>query len=123
MLIAISSEGTELESRVDSRFGRAKYFIIYDTETGKFSVLNNTQNIQAAQGAGIQAAQHVAEQNVTLVVSGNLGPKAYSTLNAAGIKTAHWSNGTVMEAVKLAMEGKLQFAEGANVEGHWVKPS
>jgi predicted Fe-Mo cluster-binding NifX family protein len=123
MLIAISSEGKDLDSKVDPRFGRAKYFIIYDTETENFSVLDNVQNIQAAQGAGIQAAQHVAEQKVSLVISGNLGPKAYTTLNAAGISTALWSNGTVKEAVKLAMEDKLQIAKGANVEGHWTSPA
>ena len=76
MKIAISSQGNFPDSNVDPRFGRAKYFIIYDTETDSFDVIDNVQNIQAAQGAGIQAAQNVANQNVELVISGNLGPKA-----------------------------------------------
>ncbi|MCP4705551.1 MAG: dinitrogenase iron-molybdenum cofactor biosynthesis protein [candidate division Zixibacteria bacterium] len=120
MIIAISSEGKDLDSNVDPRFGRAKYFIIYDTVTTNFDVINNVQNLQAAQGAGIQAAQNVANQNTELVISGNLGPKAYTTLQAAGIKTALWSQGTVKEAVELAKSGKLQYAKGANVEGHWT---
>jgi len=120
MKIAISSQGNFPDSNVDPRFGRAKYFIIYDTETDSFDVIDNVQNIQAAQGAGIQAAQNVANQNVELVISGNLGPKAYTTLNAAGIKIALWSEGTVNEAIELAKSGKLQYTKGANVEGHWT---
>ena len=60
MKIAISSEGTSLESPVDPRFGRAKYFALVDTDTGECSFHDNTQNLNAPQGAGIQAAQAVA---------------------------------------------------------------
>jgi len=120
MIVAISSEGNDLNSNVDPRFGRAKYFVIYNTETDNYSVIDNKQNINASQGAGIQAAQNVANQNVAIVISGNLGPKAYDTLTSAGIKTVHWSNGTVKEAIELIKEDKLQFADGANVEGHWT---
>jgi predicted Fe-Mo cluster-binding NifX family protein len=120
MKIAISSQGKYPESNVDPRFGRAKYFIVYDTETDSFSAIDNNQNLQAAQGAGIQAAQNVANQKADMVISGNLGPKAYRTLKAAGIRIALWSNGSVKEAIELAKNGKLQFADGANVEGHWM---
>ena len=120
MIIAISSEGKDLSSKVDPRFGRAKYFIIYDTATNNFDVTDNLQNLQAAQGAGIQAAQKMANQNAVLVISGNLGPKAFTTLNAAGIKIALWSKGTVKEAVELAKNDQLEYTQGANVEGHWT---
>jgi len=120
MKIAISSEGKGLESMVDPRFGRAKYFIIFDTETNQHHVIDNTQNLQAAQGAGIQAAQNVAREKVELAVSGNFGPKAFATLRAAGIKAATWSQGTVAEAVEMAQKNELKFADDANVEGHWV---
>lgn len=120
MRIAISSEGADLTSRVDPRFGRAKYFIIYDTETKEMEVVGNEQNFQAAQGAGIQSAQNVARQNVQMVISGNLGPKAYMTLSAAGIKAALWANGTVSQAIALAESGELKPTDGANVQGHWM---
>lgn len=120
MIIAISSEGKDLDSNVDPRFGRARYFVIYDMATDNLNIIDNVQNLQAAQGAGIQAAQHVANQNVKLVITGNLGPKAYTTLNAAGIKIALWSKGTVREAVELVKSGQLEYTQGANVEGHWT---
>jgi len=120
MKIAVSSQGEELTSQVDPRFGRAQYFIIYDTETGDFAAVSNEQNLNAAQGAGVQAAQNVAQHQVDLVISGNLGPKAYATLSAAGVKTALWSEGTVAEAVELAKNDKLKVSDGANVQGHWM---
>ena len=57
MKIAITTSGDSLDAAVDPRFGRAKAFILYDTETDEWSVLDNAQNLNAAQGAGIQAAQ------------------------------------------------------------------
>ena len=120
MKIAVSSQGQDLESSVDPRFGRARYFIIYDTETDKFEAVDNNQNVMAAQGAGVQAAQNVASYDVDMVISGNFGPKAFQVLNSAGIKASFCEGGTVSEALELAKSNKLKFANGANVEGHWM---
>jgi predicted Fe-Mo cluster-binding NifX family protein len=120
MRIAISSQGQDLESMVDPRFGRAPYFIIYDTETDKFEAVDNNQNVMAAQGAGVQASQNVVSHNVEMVISGNFGPKAFHVLSAAGIKTAQWAEGKVSEAIELVKNNKLKFSDSANVEGHWM---
>ena len=82
MIIAVSSQGDNLDSPVDPRFGRAAYFVIYDTDNGSFEVVSNATNVGAAQGAGIQAAQLVAGYSPNLVISGNIGPKAFSVLEA-----------------------------------------
>ncbi len=120
MRIAISSEGQDLSAKVDPRFGRAKYFIVYDTATESFEVVSNDQNLNAAQGAGIQAAQNVARMEIDLVVSGNFGPKAFRALSVAGIKAASWSEGTVSQAVELARNNQLKVSDAANVSGHWM---
>ena len=120
MRIAVSSEGQDLSAMVDPRFGRAKNFIVYDTETECFEVVSNDQNLNAAQGAGVQSAQNVAQKKVDLVVSGNLGPKAFQVLSMAGIKSALWSEGTVKEAIELARNNKLKLSDAANVGGHWM---
>ncbi len=120
MKIAVSSDGKDLQSPVNPRFGRAPYFVIYDTADDNYEVIDNAQNLQAAQGAGIQAAQHVVNKKADVVISGNLGPKAFTTLQAAGIKAACWADGTVEKAINLAKEGKLKFVDSPNVEGHWV---
>ena len=64
MKIAVTSQGPDLNSQVDPRFGRTKNFIVVDTDTEEFSVHDNSQNLNAAQGAGIQAGRTVAELGV-----------------------------------------------------------
>jgi predicted Fe-Mo cluster-binding NifX family protein len=120
MRIAVSSKGMEKSSNVDPRFGRASYFLIFDTEDESLEVLSNNQNVKTAQGAGVQAAEFVAAMNVDIVVAGNFGPKAFRALEAAGISIALWADGTVSEAIELARENKLKICDKANVEGHWM---
>ena len=120
MRIAVSSQGSDLTSKVDPRFGRAPYFLVFDTGDDSFDVVNNEQNVNAAQGAGIQAAENVAREKVDMIVSGNFGPKAFRALNAAGIKIALWADGTVSEAIELARNDRLDICDKANVEGHWM---
>ncbi len=120
MKIAVTSQGISVSDQVDPRFGRAKFFIVMDTETGKSEVVNNTQNLNAAQGAGIQAGQNVASLGVEAVITGHVGPKAFTVLNSAGIKIYTGATGTVEEAVEKLKAGELDCADDADVEGHWV---
>ena len=120
MKVAITSQGTDMNSAVDSRFGRAKYFIVTDTETGEFSAHDNSQNLNAVQGAGIQAGRNVVDLGVEAVITGNTGPKAFTTLQAGGVKIYTGATGTVAEAVEQFKAGALECASKANVEGHWI---
>ena len=120
MRIAVTSEGRTLNSQVDPRFGRAKYFIVVDTDTDEFSVHDNTQNVNAAQGAGIQAGRTVVDLGVAAVVTGNIGPKAFAALRAGNLEIYPGASGTVKEAVEKFKAGQLQPVDKANVEGHWV---
>jgi predicted Fe-Mo cluster-binding NifX family protein len=119
MKIAVSAKSNTLSSQVDPRFGRAAYFIIYDTNDNSFEAISNEDNATASQGAGVQAAQTVASKKVDWVISGNMGPKAFTALKSAGTKIASWSDGTVEDAIALVQKGELQEIGGANVEGHW----
>jgi predicted Fe-Mo cluster-binding NifX family protein len=120
MKIAITSSGESLESRVDPRFGRAAKFIVLDTESGEIQATDNIQNLNAAQGAGIQAAEAVFRLGVESVVTGHCGPKAFQALTAAGIKVYTGAQGTVEEAIEAFKAGNLSAAESADVEGHWA---
>ena len=119
MKVVVTSQGSDLNSQVDPRFGRAKNFIVVDIETDEFSVHDNTQNLNAAQGAGIQAGRTVVDLGVTVVITGHVGPKAFTTLQAGNVKIYPGASGTVKEAVEKFKAGQLQEAEKANVEGHW----
>ena len=119
MKVCITSQGPELSSPVDPRFGRAQTFIIYDSETGAFEALDNRQNLQAAQGAGIQAAQNVVRSGAEVVLTGHCGPKAFAVLSRAGVEIFTGAAGSVQEAVEAWKSGSLSKAAGADVEGHW----
>jgi predicted Fe-Mo cluster-binding NifX family protein len=118
--IAISSEGNTLESKVDPRFGRASYFIVVDPETMAFDAVENSQNLNLPQGAGIQAGKTVVDQNVDVLITGNCGPKAFKVLQSAGVRIFTGADGQVKEALLQYQNSELMEAEEANVEGHWV---
>jgi predicted Fe-Mo cluster-binding NifX family protein len=107
-----------LDSQVDPRFGRARYFILIDTESGRFTAYDNLKNVSAVQGSGILAAQAVVDVGAAAVITGHVGPKAAGTLEAGAIRVYLGASGTVKEAVEAFQAGQLQPAEKANVAGH-----
>lgn len=120
MKVAITSQGKDLESQVDPRFGRAQAFIVVETDSGDLEVVDNEQNLNAPQGAGIQAGKTVAESGAEVVITGHCGPNAFRTLSAAGIKVVVGARGTVGEVLEKFKSGELKPAEDADVQGHWV---
>lgn len=106
MKIAITSDGESIESRIDQRFGRCRYFIIVDTDNKeKAEAVENQGNVQG-HGAGIRAAQQLGELGVKVVITGQLGPNATNVLGQLGIRTYH-ASGTVKDAVDDFVENKL----------------
>lgn len=119
MKIAITAQGAEPTSPVDPRFGRAAGFLVYDTESGEYSAHDNAQNLNAAQGAGIQAAETVSRLGVQAVITGHCGPKAFRALSAGGISVYAGVECSVEEAVARFQRGELTVAGDADVSSHW----
>ncbi|MFX0094195.1 MAG: NifB/NifX family molybdenum-iron cluster-binding protein [Candidatus Hodarchaeota archaeon] len=118
MKIAISATGKEVTSPVDPRFGRCSFFQIIETDTVEvLEVFSNTA-INAVGGAGIQAAQNIANKGVKAVISGHFGPNAYQTLTTAGIQCIAGATGTVSEVVTQYIAGKLKPASGPTGPAH-----
>ena len=120
MIIAVTAQGRDLNGEVDPRFGRANYFLLVNSETMDVQVAENHQSLNLPQGAGIQAAQNVANHEPEVVLTGNCGPKAFKTLQAAGIKVVVGVSGKIEDAIRAYLRGKFEHAKDANVEGHWV---
>ncbi len=120
MKIAVTSRGPEMASDVDPRFGRAKWFVIVDTETGEFEAIDNEKGVEAGSGAGIQAAARVAGFGVEYVLTGHCGPNAFRTLTEAGVKVITSVTGTVEGAVEKIKLGGLSPSDAADVNGHWT---
>jgi len=120
MIIAFTATGDTLAAPLDRRFGRAAKFLLYDPATDAVTVLDNAPNLNAAQGAGVQAAAAVARAGVTVLVTGHCGPKAFQVLRAAGIKVFTSSAPTVAAALAQYRAGQLTEADAADTEGHWA---
>jgi predicted Fe-Mo cluster-binding NifX family protein len=118
--IAITAQGRDLSSEIDVRFGRAKWLIVVETETGDFEAHDNKVNLNAVQGAGIQTGRNVANLGVEVIITGNVGPNAFRTLNAANVRVFLAEKQTVEGAIDSFKAGNLKEVDQANVEGHWV---
>jgi predicted Fe-Mo cluster-binding NifX family protein len=118
--IAISCEEPSLDSQVDPRFGRAAGFLIVDPGSMAFEYVDNGASQAMAQGAGIQAAETVAQSGATIVLTGFVGPKAFQALSAAGIKVGqNLENLTVKQAVERYKANDVEIASQPNRRGHW----
>lgn len=119
MRLAITSTGPSLDDALDEHFGRARYILIVDAETGAVETLDNHANFNAAQGAGVNAAQSVAGRGAGWVLTGHAGPKAFAALQRAGIQVAAVSGGSCREALERFRRGELQAIAGPDVDSHW----
>ena len=118
MEVAISVQGNDLTATVDPRMGRARQFMIVETESLAYEVLENPQ-LGASGGAGIQTAQLLASKGVQAVIMGNCRPNAFTTLQAANIQVYIGASGTAQQAIERYQQGQLQLASQPNVGGHF----
>ena len=118
MKIAVSATGTTLDDQVDARLGRARYFLIVDTDTMDFRAIENS-NAMAGGGAGIQTGQMLAQLDVKAVLTGNCGPNAFQVFGAAGIQVIVGVSGQIRAAVENFKNGTLSQAQQPNVNAHF----
>jgi predicted Fe-Mo cluster-binding NifX family protein/ferredoxin len=118
MKIAVTSKGNNFDDQVDPRFGRCSYFLIIETETMKLDPIENP-NIALGGGAGIQSAQLMAERDVKVILTGNCGPNAFQTMNAAGIEVIVGVSGKVRDVVEQFKSGLYSTTQAPNVVSHF----
>jgi predicted Fe-Mo cluster-binding NifX family protein len=90
---------------------------LVETDDMSFEVIGNESG-SLGGGAGIQAAQLMAQQGVRAVLTGNCGPNAHRTLTVAGVDVFVGCSGTVSEAVERFRSGRLRAAAAPNVARH-----
>jgi len=118
MKVAVSSTGNHLDSLIDPRFGRCAYFVFVETEDMSHEAWENPSMSQGG-GAGIQSAQFVASKGAKVVITGNCGPNAVTTLSAAGIDLILGRLETVRQAVEDYKGGRLKPSTAPNVPDHY----
>ncbi|MCD4810479.1 MAG: NifB/NifX family molybdenum-iron cluster-binding protein [Methanosarcinales archaeon] len=112
MKICVTSNGPTMDASVDPRFGRCQYFVFVDSETMEYEAMPNP-GIGASSGAGIQAAQTIADKGAGVVITGQVGPNAIQTLGATDISIVTGASGTVSDAIEQYKSGRLQAAPAA----------
>lgn len=105
-MIAVTTIGPTLDAQVDPSFGRCRYLLYVDPATLEFKAEPNDAH-QAVGGAGIQTAQAAVNHLVTAVITGSVGPKAISVLQAAAIDLRLGRSGTAREAVEEYRAGQF----------------
>ena len=116
MKVAISAAGKNLESTIDERFGRCRYFIILETDDMRYEVIENT-NADLSTSAGIQSASLVASKGVEAVITGNCGPKAMQVFATTTIQVIIGQHGMVKDVVEKFKRGELNPSTRGNVPG------
>lgn len=118
MKLAITSSGPSISAAVDPRFGRCAYVLIVDPDSMRFQVVENHQNLDLPQGAGIQAGKTIVNHRADVLITGHCGPKAFSVLKRAGVAVITGASGTVEQVIEQYKSGGFNTASRANVDGH-----
>jgi len=119
MKICLSASLPKFDSPIDPRFGRAPYFLITDEKGEKLEVIKNT-GVEAMGGAGVTAAQLVVSAGTQLIITGNVGPRAFQVLQNSGIKIIIGVSGiSAKEALEKYQKGELKEMARPSVPGHF----
>jgi len=98
--ICVSSIGQTLNSEIDPRFGRCKYFLIVNIKDKKILSVESVKNegFTKDRGAGISAAGQIGRLKARAIITGNIGPKADEVLKQLNIKV-YKKSGLVKAAI------------------------
>ena len=110
--IAVTSEGPDFADPVDPRFGRAGGFVLVDLASMAATYVDNGSAQALAQGAGIQAVENLVRAGAQVLMTGHVGPKAFTALKAVGIKVVQGlGNLTVGAAVAQFQAGQFAYSD------------
>ena len=117
-MICVSATANNLDAALDPRFGRCAYFLIVEPKNMQFTAIPNN-GPDATGGAGIQAAQLIADSGAKTVITGNVGPNAFKALSAAQIDIITGASGSVREVIEKFKNGEYHKTTAPTVGGHF----
>jgi len=110
MKIALPVEDKSMEANVCMSFGRAPYFLIYDTDSKEEVFIDNSA-VASQGGAGIKAAQGVVDSNVGAIVTHRCGENAAELFKAANIKIYKIAYDSIQKNIEAFMTGSLSLMD------------
>lgn len=105
--VCITSKGRCLTDQFDERFGRCSYLLLVDPVTSELEAIKNP-GILVDHGAGIAAAQRVADIKADAIITGHLGPNAEEVLASNQMKVYLAKGGTAQSVLDDFVAGKLK---------------
>ncbi|MDY0220752.1 MAG: NifB/NifX family molybdenum-iron cluster-binding protein [Desulfobacterium sp.] len=112
MKLCITATGKDIDANVDTRFGRAPWFLIVDTDTGTIIEAVENHAVTQGQGAGIAATKLLSDKNIDTILTGTVGPNAAQVFQTTGISLVEGLSpqDTVQEAL-------VKFKQGSYAQG------
>lgn len=100
MKIVFTAKGTNWDDKIDPRFGRTDFLLVYEEETDNLTFHDNRSIHTIGHGAGPKTAQKLFELNPDVLITGNgPGGNAVNILNRFNIEIYIGADGmTVREA-------------------------
>ncbi len=119
MIIAVTSMGPSQDATFDVHFGRAPYFVIFNSVTGEvIKDYDNSKNLQAVQGSGVESAKVLVDLDVEVLITGHVGSKALDVLKIGDISVYKVETNLVKEALSKYKEKNVSAIYEADVKGH-----
>jgi len=103
MKIAFAIDGNNLKDKIALHFGRAKNFLIYDTEKEIFEVFENPE----IEGKEFPP-DFLARQGVKAVIAFSLGPRAFEKFKNYKIEVFKTADGTILKNIEEFKKGELK---------------
>lgn len=106
MKLAIPANEKDINSEVCMSFGRAPFYLFYDTENDQAEfIINEAAN--APGGAGIKAAQTIVDKKADVLLTPRCGENAAQVIVAAGIKMYKTNAGSLKENIEAFKNNSL----------------
>jgi len=108
--IPINNKGA-LDNKVAPHFGRANYFLIYNTEKKTFNILLNPET----SGGSELPPDFLHRQGVKAIIAFSLGPKAYNKFKNYNIKTYKAIEETIEKNIQKLENNELKELEKEDI--------
>lgn len=107
MKIIVPVDEKSLDSNVCISFGRAPYFLVYETRTEKAEFYEN-QAAHSKGGAGIKAAQTIVDLNASVLLTPRCGENAVDIINKSNIEIYKSYIGTAKDNISSFIRSELE---------------
>jgi len=119
MTLAVTAQRADMRAELDPRFGRAPFFILIDTESGRFRAHDNRRNLNLVGRAGVIAARDMVRLGVDALITERVGPRTFRALQSANVDVYVGASGRVADAAAQFERGELERIGNATVDDHW----